>query len=73
MVSFDYQSDIITLQEEYLIFDKMAILATIGGSLGLFIGFSFFHCGSLILEGIFSVPKYIMNTKVKVLDDVEHL
>ncbi len=44
-----YQSDRISLYEEYLIFDFPDILAAIGGLLGLFLGFSFFQCGSVIL------------------------
>lgn len=41
-----YQSDRIAVLEEYLIFDFSSILVAIGGSLGLFLGFSFFQCGS---------------------------
>ena len=49
MVQMYYQSDHITVLEEYLIFDFTSILVAIGGSLGLFLGFSFFQCGSLFL------------------------
>ena len=36
-----YQSTDITVIEEVLLFDFAAIVAAVGGSLGLFIGFSF--------------------------------
>lgn len=36
-------SDII-VEEEYEIYDFNGIVGTVGGSLGLFVGFSFLHC-----------------------------
>lgn len=52
-----YQSDRMSLLEEYLIFDFSAILVAIGGSLGLFLGFSFFQCGSMVLDESISLIK----------------
>ena len=34
----------ITVEEEYKIYDLSGIIGTVGGSLGLFIGFSFLDC-----------------------------
>ena len=39
-----YQSNTMTVLEEYLVFDLVAIISAIGGNLGLFLGFSFFQC-----------------------------
>ena len=38
------------LEEEIRIYDNNAILGTVGGTLGLFLGFSFFSCGSFLLD-----------------------
>ena len=45
-----YQSEKMHLLEEYLIFDFSSILVAVGGSLGLFLGFSFFQCGSIVMH-----------------------
>ena len=45
-----YQSEKMHLLEEYLIFDFSSILVAVGGSLGLFLGFSFFQCGSAVMH-----------------------
>ena len=47
-----HTSDYITILEEYLIFDFSSILAAVGGTLGLFIGFSFLQCGDAIITCI---------------------
>ena len=44
LISMYYQSDHLRLLEEYLVFDFNSILVAMGGSLGLFLGFSFFQC-----------------------------
>ena len=49
MANLYYSSDYITIHEEYLIFDFSSILVAAGGSLGLFLGFSFLQCGDFIL------------------------
>ena len=38
----------VTIEEEYLLFDTVAIISATGGSLGLFLGLS---CYSIILTG----------------------
>jgi hypothetical protein len=41
-------SDIVTINEEYLVFDILSFVGSVGGSLGLFVGFSFFDFGSML-------------------------
>ena len=67
-----YISNYQTLQEEYLIFDNSSILVAIGGSLGLFIGFSFFQCGNLILEIFQKFMKLIYEKCKKNAMHIEH-
>ncbi len=43
-------SDKISIYQEYLLFDFPSFVGSIGGSLGLFIGFSYFDCASLIID-----------------------
>ena len=59
MISMRYDSDEITYLEEYLIFDISDILVAIGGSLGLFLGFSFLQCGFIIFEKSYKVLKTV--------------
>ena len=40
------------VQEEYLIHDSMSIIGSVGGTLGLFIGFSFSKVLSFIIGGM---------------------
>ena len=42
----------VTVQEEYKVYDFNGILATVGGSLGLFVGFSFLDCMLFTLKNI---------------------
>ena len=44
----------ITVNEEYWVYDTTGLIGAIGGSLGLFAGFSFFDCICLILNWIYS-------------------
>lgn len=39
-------------QEEYVLFDFWAILAAVGGSMGLFLGFSFLDFGYKIIQSV---------------------
>ena len=39
--------------EETLIVDEIALVGSLGGSLGLFVGFSFFGCVTPILDAVF--------------------
>ena len=47
-----FSSYIVNVHEEMLIHDEIWLLGSLGGSLGLFIGFSLFDYASIILEKI---------------------
>ena len=49
-LAFDFASDKRTIHEEIYIFDEIGLPSSIGGSLGLFIGFSFFSYISEIMD-----------------------
>jgi hypothetical protein len=49
-ITFKYQNNRITVHEEILLFDFWTMLGTVGGSLGLFIGFSYFDFGVALLD-----------------------
>ena len=40
------------IKEEYLIYDAIAFISSVGGTLGLCVGFSFYNFGSLVLRWI---------------------
>ena len=40
----------VTHYEEYLLLDFIAIVAAVGGALGLFVGFSFFDCAKYFVD-----------------------
>ena len=44
-----YKNTIVTINSESLVYDILTFIGTVGGSLGLFLGFSFYN-GFLILE-----------------------
>ncbi len=48
-----YMSGIVETSEEYLLFDANAIVASVGGSLGLFLGVSCINLFNVILEKMF--------------------
>ena len=45
-----FASTVVDIFEEILIFDEISLLGSLGGSLGLFIGFSFFGYISTLLH-----------------------
>ena len=47
------ESNTTNLYEEILIVDDIGLVGSLGGSLGLFVGFSFFGCVTPILDAIF--------------------
>ena len=70
LVQMFYESDRISLREEYLIFDFGSILVAIGGSLGLFLGFSLFQSGTQLLDVIMGLSfKWMKKSKKKVVKD----
>ena len=49
----DLSSNSRVVKEEILIYDNLSLIGTLGGTLGLMIGFSFFGCIDYILSKIF--------------------
>jgi hypothetical protein len=49
-IAFKYKNNRISVHEEVLLFDFWTMIGTVGGSLGLFIGFSYFNCGVALLD-----------------------
>jgi hypothetical protein len=52
-INFYYHSSRVEVLEEYLLFDFNAIVAAVGGSLGLFLGFSCLDFGYYIMDRMF--------------------
>ena len=54
-MEFTFASDEITIQEETLMIDACSYIGSVGGSLGLFLGFSFFTFLSSCVEKLFDI------------------
>ena len=52
MVNLRYNEPIKTIREEFLIVDTMSLVGNIGGTLGLFVGFSFFGATQWLMESV---------------------
>lgn len=53
MLYLSYANPTVSKYEQQLLYDLNNIIAAVGGSMGLFLGFSFFTCGKEIIEAIF--------------------
>ena len=52
---FGYASDVIKIEEETLMMETSAYIGSVGGSLGLFLGFSFFTYLSCFIDKLLSI------------------
>ena len=52
MFSLAFKSNVRNIYEEILVFDDNGLIGSLGGSLGLFVGFSFFGCVATFLDVI---------------------
>jgi hypothetical protein len=65
-----YQSDEIEMYEEYLIYDFPGIVSSLGGSLGLFLGFSFFQCGDYFMTKVSTLWKKTRHARLQNGEDI---
>ena len=52
-LDLNFHSDLVTVQEEKLLYDSKDLLAWTGGALGIFVGYSIFDLSSQILDVVF--------------------
>ena len=55
--------------EEILILDEIGLIGSLGGSLGLFVGFSFFGYASPILEAAFNKIADFFNFRINLIEE----
>ena len=56
-----FSSNISTENQEILVFDEIDLLGSLGGALGLFVGFSFLGCATTFLENVFNKATTFFN------------
>lgn len=61
ILSISFSNNQIHIKEECYLFGFSDILVAFGGSLGLFLGFSCFQCGTTIIEGFSKLYRKIMS------------
>ena len=71
IIAYKFITTKIKVEEEYLIHDFVGMLGSIGGTLGLFIGFSFLSGISYILKYVQVFIKEFISKKSNKLDDVK--
>ena len=50
--SLSFSEKVRIMHREVLVFDEIGLLGSLGGALGLFIGFSFFGCIAMALDAL---------------------
>ena len=50
VLQYRFAKEEMDIKQEYLIYDTITMIGSVGGTLGLFIGFSIFTCISSIIE-----------------------
>ena len=71
MLQYYFSTDELIKHEEYLLFDTMTIIGYVGGTMGLFIGFSFLDLVSRTIYFCFNVCKKKIKRRVSVTPDME--
>ena len=71
IIAYKFITSKIKVEEEYLIHDFVGMLGSIGGTLGLFVGFSFLSGISYILKYVQVFIKEFISKKSNKLDDVK--
>ena len=51
-------NDNILIEQDILMYDLNSIIGSIGGSLGLFVGFSFLQCSRDFVKFVFPLPRF---------------
>ena len=54
-LSMQFPNDLVEISEEILVFSDLDFLASVGGSLGLFLGFSFFSLGATLIDMLWNI------------------
>ena len=49
-----YESNLVTITQEKLVYDSKDLLAWLGGALGIFVGYSFFDLLKFIIDIVFN-------------------
>ena len=55
----------VTVREEYIIYDAVALVSTIGGTLGIFIGFSFKELITMLFSYVEMIMCFYIKTYVE--------
>ena len=71
ILQYYFSTDELIKHEEYLLFDTMTIIGYVGGTLGLFIGFSFLDLVSRSIYFCFNVCKQRIRKRVTVTPELE--
>ena len=75
--AFKFVSNMSNIHEEILVMDSIGLLGSLGGSLGLFIGFSFYgyidQLIEVIMEKVVERKLKLAQTQVSTTIDVLHL
>ena len=71
IIAYKFITSKIKVEEEYLIHDFVGMLGSIGGTLGLFVGFSFLSGLSYVLEYFQNFIEKFISKKSNKLDDAK--
>ena len=61
---FGFSTNVVTLKEETFLYPFTSFLGEFGGSLGLFLGFSFLGC----MQDVFDTLKKLLSSRLKFLN-----